>query len=97
MDRPKPICPLNFFEVGGITTHCKNHFDTNLVKSIKQLFRYVIFIICAIFSNGKWWPSWNAILQKIKMASYKKHSGTKLDQFQPMVLEIMSFSCLCYF
>ena len=26
-----------------------------------------------------------------------KHSGTKLDQFQPMVLEILSFLCLFYF
>ena len=31
------------------------------------------------------------------MASYKKHSGTKLDQLQPTFLEISSFSCLCYF
>ena len=29
--------------------------------------------------------------------SYKKHSGTKLDQFHPMVLEISSFLCLCFF
>ena len=57
----------------------------------------VIFMFCAIFSNGKWQPSWNATSQKIKTASYKKHSGTKLDQFQPMVLEILSFLCLCYF
>ena len=35
--------------------------------------------------------------KKIKTASHKKHSGTKLDQFQPMALEISSFSCLCYF
>ena len=34
-----------------------------------------------------------AKLQKIEMALYKKHSGTKLDQYQPMVLEISSFSC----
>ena len=30
-------------------------------------------------------------------SSLKKHSGTKLDQFQTVVLEISSFSCLCYF
>ena len=54
-------------------------------------------MFCAIFSKGKLRPSWNAKLQKIKTASYKKHSGTKFDQFQPMVLEILSFSCLCYF
>ena len=31
--------------------------------------------------------------------SYKTHSGKKLDQFQPMDLEIeiLSFLCLCYF
>ena len=34
---------------------------------------------------------------KIKMASVKKHSGTKLDQFQPMVLEISSFSIYAIF
>ena len=28
--------------------------------------------------------------KKKKMASYKKHTGTKLDQFQPRVLEILS-------
>ena len=38
-----------------------------------------------------------ACLQKIKMASYKKHSCTKLDQFQPRALEILSFLCFCYF
>ena len=32
-------------------------------------------------------------VQKIKNAAYKKHSGTKLDLFQPMVLKL-SFSCL---
>ena len=47
--------------------------------------------------DGKWQPSWNAKLQKIITASIKKHSGTKLYQFQPMVLEISSFSSLCYF
>ena len=66
-------------------------------KSIKHLLRYCHFHVCSIFSNGKWWPSWNAKLQKIKTTSYKKNSGTKLDQFQQMVLEILSFSCLCYF
>ena len=45
-------------------------------------------MFCATFSNGKWWPSWNTKLQKIKTSSFKKHSGTNLDQFQPMVLEI---------
>ena len=32
--------------------------------------------------------------KKIKTTSNKKQSGTKLDQYQPMVLEISSFSCL---
>ena len=35
--------------------------------------------------------------KKSKMASYKEHSGTKLDRFQPMDLETLSFLCLCYF
>ena len=26
----------------------------------------------------------------------KKHSGTKLDKFQSIVSEILSFSCLCF-
>ena len=37
-----------------------------------------MFMFCAIFRNGKWQPSWNDKLQKIKTASYKKHSGPKL-------------------
>ena len=39
----------------------------------------------------------NSSIQTNETASYKKHSGIKLDQFQPMVLEILSFLCLCYF
>ena len=30
-------------------------------------------------------------IAKKQNASYKTHSGIKLDQFQPMVLEILSF------
>ena len=30
--------------------------------------------------------------KKIKMASYKKHSDIKLDQYLPRVLKILSFS-----
>ena len=62
-------------------------------KSIKGLLRYYHFHVLCYFSNSKWQPSWNAKLQTIKTASYKKHSGTKLDQFHPMVLEILSFLC----
>ena len=40
-----------------------------LSKSIQQLLRYCQFHVFAIFSNSRWWPSWNAKLQKIKMAS----------------------------
>ena len=36
-------------------------------------------------------------MQKIQITSYKKRSGTALDQCQPRVLEILSFSCLCFF
>ena len=57
-------------------------------------------MFCAIFSNSKWQPSWNPKLQKNnnnKTAKYKKHTGTKLDQFQPMALGILSFSCYAIF
>ena len=50
-------------------------------------------MVCAVFSNGNWRPSLNAKFQKIKTSSHKKHSGTNVDQFQQMVLEILSFSC----
>ena len=30
-NRPKPICPFNFFEVGGITTHsCTSYVPDKL-------------------------------------------------------------------
>ena len=35
--------------------------------------------------------------KKNEMASCNKHSGIKFDHFQSMVLEILSFSCSCYF
>ena len=48
-------------------------------------------MFCAIFSISKWQSSWNPKLKKNITTSYKKHSGTKLDQFEPMGLEILSF------
>ena len=55
----------------------------------------VIFMFCAIFSKTTILESQNA--KKITTDSYNKHSVTKTDQFQPMGLKILSFSCLCYF
>ena len=78
-------------------THRKNNFDTNLDKLLSGYQDNVIFMLCAIISNCKWRPSWNAKLQNIK-TSQKKHSGTKLDQYQPMVLGLSSFSLyICNF
>ena len=51
---------------------------------------FVLFLVTAE-------PSLNAKLQQIKMASCKKHSGTKLDKFQSRVLEILSVSCYAIF
>ena len=55
----------------------------------------VIFMFCTIFSNSS----------HLGIKLQKKSNGfiqeqfwpKKLDQFQPMGLEILSFSCLCYF
>ena len=80
------------------TTECKNHLTQIWSKSNQQLLRYCHFHVLLYFSNGIWWPFWNAKMQtKIELALNKKHSGTKLDQFQPRVLDILSFSYLCYF
>ena len=35
--------------------------------------------------------------KKIKTASYNKHSGTKLDKFQPMVLETSRYCHFCVY
>ena len=51
------------------TTHCKNnltHIWSNSLAVIKIL---SFFMLCAIISNCKWRPSWNAKLQKIKTTS----------------------------
>ena len=76
------------------TTLCKNHSDTNLVKIHSAVSEILSFPCSALFLVTA------AILEsqtaKNITDSYKKHSGTKLDQFRPMGLEILSFSCLCY-
>ena len=78
------------------TTPCKNHSDTNLVKIhyAVRLLSFVIFLFCAIFNNSS----------HFGIPNCKKYDGFvqetfwhKAGQFQPMGLEILSFSCLCYF
>ena len=77
------------------TTPCKNHSDTNLVKIHTAVIEILSFSYSALFLVTA------AILEsqtaKNITDSYKKNSGQKLDQFQLMGLEILSFSCLCYF
>ena len=80
------------------TTQCKNHLDKNLVEMHSGVIEILSFspsVLFLVMANGGHLGMPNC--KKIKTASYKKHSGTRLDQFQPMVLEISSFSCLCYF
>ena len=79
------------------STSCKNHSDTNLVKihyaaiEILSFSCSVLFFVTAAILKSQ--------TAKNTTDSYKKHSGTKTDQFQPMGLKIhaLSFSCLCYF
>ena len=90
--------------MGHTYTRYKKHSGTKLGQFQPKILEISSFRVYAIFSNGPWRPSWIVNLHKfeivplkIKTASYKKHSGTKLDQFHPIVLEILSFSCLCNF
>ena len=46
MDNPRPICPLNFFEVGGIIKHKKGHTGI--------LLRHVILFEEANFLKFRW-------------------------------------------
>ena len=67
------------------STSCKNHSDTNLVKIHEAVSEILSFSFSALFSVTA------AILEsqtakKNTKDSYKKHSGTKTDQFQPMGL-----------
>ena len=78
------------------TTSCKNHSETNLVKIHYAVIEILPFSCSALLLV-------TAAILKSQTAkknitdSYKKHSGTKMDQFQPMGLKILSFLCLCYF
>ena len=62
---------LFYFE----TTQHKDRFDTNLVKMHSTVIEILSFSCFALFPR----PPWNAKLQKSKMPSYKKHSGTNMD------------------
>ena len=66
------------------------------LKSIQRLLRYQFHVLC-YFEKQQMEPSWNTKLRKIEIVSCNYHSGRKLDQFQSKILEILSFSCLCYF
>ena len=75
----------NLFLFNFKTTYCKNHFDTNLVKSIKRLLRNCHFF-CAILvtANGG-------------HLGIQEHSGTKFDEFQPMFfLDIVIFMFMLF-
>ena len=62
-------------------------------KSIKWLLRYCHFMFSAIFRNGG-----HLGVPENQNGFIQETSWTKLDQFQPMILEILSsFSCLSYF
>ena len=85
---------LSNFEI----TPCKNHSDTNLVKIHYGVIEILSFSCCALFlGTAAILEFQNAKKKKYITDSYKKHSGTKMDQFQLMGLEILSFSYLCYF
>ena len=72
------------------STSCKNHSDTNLVKINKAVIEILSFSCSALFLVTA------AILVKNSMDSYKKHSGTKMDQFQPMGLKTVIFVFLLF-
>ena len=77
------------------TTQCKNHFDLNLVKihtALIEILSFSCFVLFLVMPDGGHLRMPNC--KKIKMASSKKHSVTKLDEFQSWVLEILSFLCL---
>ena len=80
------------------TTPCKNHSDTNLVKidiAVIEILSFSCSGLFLILVNGSHLgiPS----CKKNITASYKKHSGTKLNQFQPMGLGILSYCVYAIF
>lgn len=62
-------------------------------KSIQRLLRYCYFMFCATVSVGRWRLSWNAKLQKGKMASSKDVCERKLVRFH---WEILCFTFCCF-
>ena len=85
--------------------HTRNSLAQSWINFNQWLLRNCHFRVYAIFSNGPWWPSWIVNLHKfeivpfkiLKTTSCKKQSGTKLYQFQPTVLEVLSFLCYAIF
>ena len=64
------------------TTQCKNYFDTNVVKVHLAVVEILLFsrsVLLMVTANGGHLGMPNC--KKNKTTSYKKHSGTKLDQF----------------
>ena len=85
------------FLINFKTAHCKNHFDTNLVKiheAVIEILSFSCSVLFLVTANDR-----HLGMPKCKKSKrlYTRNTGIKLDQFQPMVVEISSFSCLCYF
>ena len=84
------------------TASYKKHSGTKLDQFHPMVLEISLVLCLCYFSNSLWHPSLIVNLQKfdifllqIKTASYKKNSGTNVDQFQPMILQILSFLSVC--
>ena len=77
------------------TTPCKNYSDTNLVKihlAVIEILSFSCSVLFLVTANGSHLGIPNC--KKNITASYKKHSGTKLDQW---VLRYCHFSVYAIF
>ena len=55
--------------------------EANFGGKKKNAYNIVKFMFCAIFSNGRWQPSWNAKLQKYQNGLMQYHWYNSNDIF----------------
>ena len=79
------------------TTQCKNHFDTNLVKihsAVIEILSLSCSVLFLVMANVGMLAILECQIAKNQNTFKQEAFWHKLDQYQQVILEISSFSCL---
>ena len=86
--RPSSTVSLHKFEIvlfkKSKPLHTRNILTLNWIDFILWFLRYCHFRVCAIFSNGPWWPSWIVSLHTYEMVPFKDHC----DEIWPKYIHV---------